>query len=53
MFCLHVHICTMCMLGTSGGQKRASDPLMLELKMVVSHHGSGFLQGQQGLLLLP
>ena len=32
--CVHV----LCECGTSGGQKRALDPLELELQMVVSHH---------------
>ena len=31
-------MCTMCMPGAFGGQKRALDPLELELQMAVSHH---------------
>ena len=57
MFCLRVRVYTMCMLGTSGGQKRVLTPWTPELQMVVSHHegagsGSGPLPEQQGLLLL-
>jgi hypothetical protein len=37
-----VPVCTMCMSGTYRGQKRLSDPLVLELQMVVScHEGAG------------
>jgi hypothetical protein len=35
--CMYV-MCTMCMLGGHGGQQRASDPLELELGMIVSCH---------------
>lgn len=34
---MFVWICTMCMPGASGDQKRALDPLGLELQMVMSH----------------
>lgn len=37
MCCLHVYMCTACMLGISGGRRRALDPLGLELQMVVNH----------------
>lgn len=41
MFCLHLCRFTMCM-GTHGCQKRVSDPLNLELGIVISHHvGAG------------
>lgn len=30
--CLHVSVCTTCMLGTQGSQKRASDPLEVALQ---------------------
>ena len=30
-------MCTMCFPGAHGGQKKASDPLKLDLQMVVSH----------------
>lgn len=36
--CLNAFMCTMCMLGAQEGQKRASHPLELQLKTVVSHH---------------
>lgn len=36
--CLHLCMCTMCMLGTCRGQKRPLDPLDLELWMLLSHH---------------
>lgn len=35
-FCLHVCLCTKCELGACEGHKRASDPLALEIQMVVS-----------------
>lgn len=42
MFCLHVCICTTCVSGASRGQKRVSDPVELELQMLLSYHvGSG------------
>lgn len=42
VFCLHVCICTTCVPGASSGQKRVSDPVELELQMLVSYHvGSG------------
>lgn len=31
MFCLHAGLCTMCVIGALGGQKRAWDPIELEL----------------------
>ena len=40
VFCLHVCLCTACMPGIGRGQKRASDPLELELEMVVGLHES-------------
>ena len=36
VFCLHVCLCTTCMLDTHRGQKRVSDSLQPELHMVVS-----------------
>lgn len=36
VLCLHECMCTICVLGTLRGQKRASDTLELELHMVVS-----------------
>lgn len=42
MFCLYVCKCTTCKSGTCKGQKRASDPVELELQTVSSHHvGAG------------
>ena len=38
VFCLHVCLCNTCMLGTYRSQKKMSDPLHLELQMVVSHY---------------
>lgn len=38
MFCLHVCLCSRCVPGTCRDQKSVSDPLELELRMVVSHH---------------
>jgi hypothetical protein len=35
---VYVCLCTMCVPGAHGGQKRAPDPLDLELEMVVMHH---------------
>ena len=40
MFSLPVHLCTICVPGTHGGQKRTLDSLEPELKRVVGHHGS-------------
>jgi hypothetical protein len=37
-FCLHVFLCTTRVPGAHGGQKRASDPLELELWTGVSYH---------------
>lgn len=34
MFCLYVYICTFCVPGACGAQKRALDPLALKLQMV-------------------
>lgn len=36
MFCLRVCLCTTCMSGAHGGLERASDPLGLELQVVMS-----------------
>lgn len=36
--CLHVFLCTMCVLGAHKGQKVAMDPLELELQTDVGHH---------------
>jgi hypothetical protein len=33
-----LHVCAACVCSTYRGQKRALDPLELELQMVVSHH---------------
>jgi hypothetical protein len=42
LFCLHVCLCTTCMPCACRGQKRASDPLEVELKTVGRHHvGAG------------
>lgn len=42
MFYLHLRLYTLCVLGALGGQKSASDPLELELNMIMSGHvGSG------------
>ena len=38
VFGLHVCMCTMCMPGAHGGQKRALDLLELQLWMLESHH---------------
>lgn len=38
MFGLHVCLCTTCIPGASGGQKRGSDPSELDLEKVVSLH---------------
>lgn len=35
--CLHVWLCTTCMLGTHGDQKSVSDPLQLVLQIVGTH----------------
>ena len=40
MFCLHISICTMCVPGAYGSQKRALDLLELKLQMVVNYHVS-------------
>lgn len=40
MFCLHVCMCTICVLGAYRGQKTVSYPLELELWTVVSHYVS-------------
>lgn len=37
MFCLHVDMCTMCVPGACGGQRKVLDPPELELQVVVSH----------------
>ena len=37
--CMYVVcMCTICLPGDCGGQESTSDPLELELQMVVSHH---------------
>lgn len=36
MFCLHVCICATCMLSAFGGQKKALEPLELQLQIVLS-----------------
>ena len=42
MSCLFVDLCITCKPGTCGGQKRASDALELELRIVVKYHvGAG------------
>ena len=46
MLCLHVCMCTTCLPGAPGGQKRASDPLELELKSDL-----GLLEERQGFLI--
>jgi hypothetical protein len=33
-----MYVCALHACSANGGQKRASDPLELELKMAVSHH---------------
>lgn len=38
VFFLHVCMCTVCVSGACGVQKRVLDPLGLELQMVVSNH---------------
>lgn len=43
VFCLYVCPCAMCILGACRGQKKVSDPLELELLMVVSCHARDFL----------
>lgn len=40
VFCLHVYMCTTCVLGALKVQKRASYPLVLKLLMAISHHVS-------------
>lgn len=41
-FCLNVCLCSICVPGIHGGQKRALDALELELGIVVNHHvGAG------------
>ena len=47
VFCLYVWMCTICIPNACGGQRRASDPLELELQKVVSHLCAG--NGTQGL----
>lgn len=38
VFCLRVHLCTMCILGVNGGQKEKPDPLILEVHVIVNCH---------------
>lgn len=56
MFCLPVCMCTTCVPGALGGQKRASDPLGLELQvlsfMCMLEIKSRFL-GEQHMFLTP
>jgi hypothetical protein len=49
MFCLNIHMSTMCIPGPLWGQKRASDLMELELQMIVNHN-PGLLQEQQVFL---
>lgn len=35
---LNVCVCTLCVSGVCGGQKKALDPLELKLQVVVSHN---------------
>ena len=49
VFCIYTYIyslCTMCMLGAHGGQKRALDPLGLELQIVVNSHVGARIETQ-------
>lgn len=43
---LYLYLCTMCILGACRGQKRAFDPLRLELGMVMSNHVGARSQSQ-------
>lgn len=36
--CLHVYVCTMSVIGANGIHNRKSDPLELEVQMVMNHH---------------
>lgn len=38
VFCLNIHICTMCISDAQEWQKRVLDPLQQEIQTVVSHH---------------
>jgi hypothetical protein len=38
VFCLPVYLFTTFLPATSGGQKRASDPMWLELQLAMNHH---------------
>lgn len=38
VYFLYVSVFPACVPGAQGGQKRSSDPLKLELQMIVSHH---------------
>ena len=40
VFCLRVYLCNTCVSGAHRSQKRALDPLDLELQMVVGRHVS-------------
>lgn len=56
MFCLHVCLCIMCMPGAHKSQKKALDPLPLELQKIVSCHvgagnNPGPLQEEQVLFI--
>lgn len=41
MFCLHVHVCTMCISGALGSQRKAWEKLGLELWMTVNYRVGG------------
>lgn len=44
--CIYIRMQNSCVSGAQRGKKRASDPLELELHIVVSHHeGSGNQSG--------
>lgn len=50
--CICIYVCSMCMSGASGGQRRMSDPLKSKLWVCVSYHvdaisNLGALQEQQ------
>lgn len=47
--CIYIRMQNSCVSGAQRGKKRASDPLELELHIVVSHHeGSGNQSGVPG-----
>lgn len=53
--CLGVCVCTPCVTSTQRGQKRAHDPLELELHAIVSHHAvlATKLQSSAGAVSAP